>query len=91
MAGCVVDSCMLQVFLTVYLAVVGSCSARASCGRRSWAHASSLHLLGDWVVTCVASGSSSDISNMSGEEGQDTTDILGVEEKARGSFSREGI
>ena len=46
---------------------------------------------GDWVVTCVASGSSSDISNMSGEEGQENTDILGVEEEAQGSFSREGI
>ena len=46
---------------------------------------------GYWVVTCVASGSSSDISNMSGEEGQDNTDISGVEEEAQGSFSREGI
>ena len=43
---------------------------------------------GDWVVTCVASESSSDISNMSREEGQDTTDILGDEEEALGSFSR---
>ena len=41
--------------------------------------------------TCVASGSSSDISNMSGEEGQDNTDISGVEKEAQGSFSREGI
>ena len=41
------------------------------------------------VTTCVASESSSDISNMSGEEERDTTDSLGVGEEAVGTVSVE--